>query len=168
MRILGIDPGLDTTGYGIVENKGGGFLLLEAGVIKTSPRDPIQERVKKIYRGVNALINQFKPQTLVLEKIYTHYKHPTTVILMGHSRGVVCLASGEKNIPLINYPAKRIKKAVTGNGNASKEQVQRMVQTILGLKESKVPVDVTDALAAAIAHSYITLNSNMTLGSKIS
>ncbi len=164
MRILGIDPGLDTTGYGIIDSKEGCFSLLEAGVIKTSPKDPIQDRVKKVYRGVNELIKRFKPDTLVLEKIYTHYEHPTTVILMGHSRGVVCLASGENNIPLINYPAKRIKKAVTGNGNASKEQVQRMVQTILGLEARKVPNDVTDALAAAIAHSYIFLNNNVTLG----
>jgi crossover junction endodeoxyribonuclease RuvC len=155
MRILGIDPGLDATGYGIIDEGDNSFMLLEAGIIKTSQKRPIEERLKKIYRAVNELIKRFKPHTLVTEKLYSHYRHPVTAILMGHSRGVVCLTSGENNIPLINYPAKRIKKAVTGNGNASKEQVQRMVQNILGLKETLIPNDVTDALAAAIAHSYI-------------
>ena len=165
MRILGIDPGLGTTGYGIIDAEKDKFRLLEAGVIQTSSKNSIQERLKKIYRGINELIQKFRPNALVLEKLYSHYKHPVTALLMGHSRGVVCLASGEKSIPLVNYPAKRIRKAVTGNGNASKEQVQRMVQNILGLSEMRVPNDVTDALAVAIAHSYI--KSRYKLGSKL-
>ncbi len=155
MRILGIDPGLDTCGYGIIEEEQKEFRLLEAGIIQTSSQKPIQERLKKIYRGVNELIKRFKPNILVLEKLYSHYKHPVTAILMGHSRGVICLTAGERAIPLVSYPAKRIKKAVTGNGNASKGQVQRMVQNMLGLGETQIPNDVTDALAIAIAHSYI-------------
>jgi crossover junction endodeoxyribonuclease RuvC len=154
MRILGIDPGLDTTGYGIIDDADPGISLLEAGVIKTSPREPIELRLKKIYRGVRGLIDKFKPKILILEKLYSHYRHPVTVILMGHGRGVVCLAAGERNIRVVSYPAKKIKKAVTGNGNASKEQVQRMVGSILGIKRANVPVDVTDALAAALTHSY--------------
>ncbi|MBI4335911.1 MAG: crossover junction endodeoxyribonuclease RuvC [Candidatus Omnitrophica bacterium] len=154
MRILGIDPGLDTIGYGVIDDDREAFDLLEAGVIKTSPKQPIETRLKKIYRGVTELINRYKPKILVLEKLYSHYKHPVTVILMGHGRGVICLAAGEKNIPLVSYPAKRIKKSVTGNGNASKEQVQRMVQGVLGVGQVKVPLDVTDALAAAMTHSY--------------
>lgn len=159
MRILGIDPGLDTTGYGIIEDSGDRFKLLEAGIIQTSPRQAIQKRLTKIYRGISALIKQYRPKALAIEKLYSHYKHPTTVILMGHSRGVVCLAAGETNIPLISYPAKRIKKALTGNGSASKYQVQRMVQGIFGLSEAKIPDDVTDALAVAITHSYISKSS---------
>ena len=155
MRIIGIDPGLDTTGYGIIEDNNERFKLLEAGIIQTSSSRPIQDRLKKLYRAINELIKKFRPNTLVIEKLYSHYKHPVTALLMGHSRGVVCLASGEKDIPLISYPAKRIRKAITGNGNASKEQVQRMVQNIMGLKQTNIPSDVTDALAAAIAHSYI-------------
>jgi len=161
MRILGIDPGLDTTGYGIIEESKDRFKLIEAGLIQTSPSKPIQDRLKKIHLGVNELIKKFKPNMLVLEKLYSHYKHPTTAILMGHGRGVICLTSGEKNIPLISYPAKRIKKAVTGNGNASKDQVQRMVQNILGLEQTEVPNDVTDALAIAITHSYVASNSRL-------
>lgn len=155
MRILGIDPGLDITGYGVIDDYRDEFRLLEAGVIKTSRARPLEQRLKKVYRGVSGLIKRYKPKILVLEELYSHYKHPTTVILMGHSRGVACLAGGENNIPIVSYPAKRIKKAVTGNGNASKEQVQRMVEKILGIDAVKVPLDVTDALATAITHSYI-------------
>lgn len=156
MRILGIDPGLDTTGYGVIEDKRNTCTLIEAGIIKTSSSQPIDKRLTKIYQGVNSLIGKFRPTTLVLEKLYSHYKHPITSILMGHSRGVVCLASGEKDIKLVSYPSKRIKKVVTGNGNASKEQVQRMVEHVLGLKEMDLPLDVTDALAIALSHIYIT------------
>jgi len=155
MRILGIDPGLETTGYGVIDATGAAITLLEAGVITTAAKQPIQDRLKKIYRAVSALIAQFGPSALALEKLYSHYNHPVTALLMGHSRGVVCLASGEHDIPLVSYPSKRIRKAVTGNGSASKEQIQRMVQHILGLAHTKVPLDVTDALAVAIAYCYI-------------
>lgn len=155
MRILGVDPGLDITGYGVIDEDKERFRLLEAGIIKTSPKQPIQQRLKKIYNGINEIINKYRPKALVLEELYSHYRHPVTVIMMGHSRGVVCLAGGEADIPVIDYSAKRIKKAVTGNGNASKEQVQRMVQNMLGIAETPIPLDVTDALAAAITHSYM-------------
>lgn len=155
MRILGIDPGLDTIGYGLIDDNKTKFELLEAGIIKTSAGQPIQKRLKKIYLGLTGLIKKYKPKILVLEKLYSHYRHPITAILMGHSRGVICLVAGQEEIPLISYPAKRIKKAITGNGNASKEQVQRMVQRLLGLGQTEVPYDVTDALAVAITHSYV-------------
>jgi crossover junction endodeoxyribonuclease RuvC len=153
MKILGIDPGLGTTGYGLIEDSS--FKVIEAGVIKTEPRTPIQSRLKKISESVSGLISEHKPAVLVLEKIFSHYKHPTTAILMGHARGAVCLACGTHNIKLVNYPSTRIKKAVTGNGHASKQQVQRMVQTILSLKDPPEPVDVSDALAMAISYCYI-------------
>lgn len=155
MRILGIDPGVGITGYGIIDDDKDKFRLLEAGVIKTSRARPLEQRLKKIYRGVSELIKRYKPKVLVLEELYSHYKHPTTAILMGHSRGAVCLAGGENNMPVISYPVKRIKKAVTGNGNASKDQVQRMIENILDLNAVKIPLDVTDALAVAITHSYV-------------
>jgi len=153
MRILGIDPGLDTTGYGIIE--GSNFKVIEAGVIKTESRTPIQTRLHKIYASLSAIINEYKPGVLVLEKIYSHYQHPTTAILMGHARGAVCLACGIHNIKLVNYPSTRIKKAITGNGQASKHQVQRMVQSLLNLKSAPEPVDVSDALAMAISYCFI-------------
>jgi crossover junction endodeoxyribonuclease RuvC len=153
MRILGIDPGLGTTGYGIIEDET--MAVLEAGVIKTQARTPIQARLKKISDALSDIISEFKPDVLVLEKIYSHYKHPTTAILMAHARGAVCLACGKHDIKLINYPSTRIKKAITGNGHASKVQVQRMVQNILHLKKAPEPVDVSDALAMAISYCYI-------------
>ncbi|MDD5449171.1 MAG: crossover junction endodeoxyribonuclease RuvC [Candidatus Omnitrophica bacterium] len=155
MRILGIDPGLDTTGYGIIDDEKDTFRLLEAGVIKTSGERPLEQRLKKVYLGITSLIKRYKPEVMVLEQLYSHYKHPTTAILMGHSRGAACLAGGEHNIPVVSYPAKRIKKAVTGNGSASKDQVQRMIEHILGLDPIDMPLDVTDALSVAITHSYI-------------
>ena len=153
MRILGIDPGLNATGYGIIEEKG--FKLIEAGVIRTGSRAPIQDRITKIFDEITGLIGDHKPSVLVLEKIYSHYKHPTTAILMGHARAMACLVCGKLDVKLINYPSTKIKKAITGNGHASKLQVQRMVQAILRLKEPPEPVDVSDALAMAIAYCYI-------------
>jgi len=153
MRILGIDPGLNATGYGIIEEKG--FKLIEAGVIRTGSNTPIQDRITKIFDEITGIIRDHKPSVLVLEKIYSHYKHPTTAILMAHARAMACLICGKLDVKLINYPSTKIKKAITGNGHASKLQVQRMVQAILRLKEPPEPVDVSDALAMAIAYCYI-------------
>ena len=153
MRILGIDPGLGTTGYGLIEDRT--FKVLEAGVIRTPPKTPIQERIEKIFDEISAIICEYKPAVLVLEKIYSHSKHPTTAILMGHARAMACLVCGKFDVKLVNYPSTRIKKAVTGNGHASKMQVQRMVQNILKLKEVPEPADVSDALAMAISYCYI-------------
>jgi len=153
MRILGIDPGLNITGYGIIEEKG--FKLIEAGVIRTGSNAPIQDRITKIFEEIAGLIGDHKPSVLVLEKIYSHYKHPTTAILMAHARAMACLVCGKLDVKLINYPSTKIKKAITGNGHASKVQVQRMVQAILQLKDPPEPVDVSDALAMAIAYCYM-------------
>jgi len=153
MRILGIDPGLGTTGYGIIE--GSNLKIIEAGIIRTQANTSIQSRLKKIFDGVSGIIKEHKPAVLVLEKIYSHYKHPTTAILMGHARAAVCLACGIDGVSLINYPSTKIKKTITGNGHASKKQVQRMVQDILKLKDIPEPADVSDALAMAIAYCYL-------------
>ena len=153
MRILGIDPGLAITGYGIIED--GNFKLIEAGVIRTKPNTPIQVRIEKIFDEISKIIGEYSPEVLVLEKIYSHYKHPTTSILMAHARAMACLVCGKLNVKLVNYPSTRIKKAVTGNGHASKTQVQRMVQSLLKLKTPPEPVDVSDALAMAISYCYI-------------
>jgi len=155
MIILGLDPALSITGYGVIQVKGSLIALREAGIIKTSAKEPAPKRLDKIYRGVIKLIEDTKPDCLVLEKIYSHYRHPTTSYVLGQARGVICLAAAEKNIPFFEYAATRIKKAIVGKGLASKSQVQRMVAGTLGLKNLPVYMDVTDALALAIAHSYI-------------
>jgi crossover junction endodeoxyribonuclease RuvC len=170
MRILGIDPGLGTTGYGLIEDPSISlgmvrgmvslsnhreFKVVEAGVIRTKANTPIQSRIKKIFDEIEGIIKEHNPSVLVLEKIYSHYKHPTTAILMGHARAMACLLCGKLDVRLVNYPSTRIKKVITGNGHASKEQVQRMVQTILKLKDLPEPVDVSDALAMALCYCYL-------------
>lgn len=156
MRVLGVDPGLGITGYGVIETSNGSMKLLEAGVIRTNAKDAIETRLSKIYNGLKGLINELKPQACILEELYSHYKHPRTVISMAHARGAVALLCAESKLKLIGYSPKRIRKAVLGNGNASKEQIQQMVQNLFRLKAAPQPVDVTDALALAIGHVYMT------------
>jgi crossover junction endodeoxyribonuclease RuvC len=157
MRILGIDPGLGITGYGVIEAESRVFTLLEAGVIKSSSRQTLPERLSRLHRSIQEIICEYHPRDLILEQLYSHYRHQMTAIAMAHARGVIALTAGEFNsLRLVNYSAKRIKKALTGNGNASKSQVQRTVQNILHLKKAPTSADVSDALALAIAHAYIT------------
>jgi len=155
MRILGIDPALTITGYGVIDLHKDRAELLEAGIITTSPKQKIQQRLEKIYRGVTKLISDTHPDVLVLEKLYAHYRHPTTAYLLGQARGVICLACALNNVTLVEYAATRVKKAVVGEGLASKYQVQRMVAGMLNLKELPKYMDVTDALALAIACAYM-------------
>jgi len=155
MIILGIDPALTITGYGVIQAKSNKLFLLEAGIIATSPKEKIEKRLERIYSGIIKLISDTKPDVLVLEKIYAHYRHPTTSYILGQARGVICLATAVKNIRLVEYAATRVKKAVVGEGLASKAQVQRMVADLLNINSLPKYTDVTDALAIAIAHSYI-------------
>ncbi|KJJ84074.1 crossover junction endodeoxyribonuclease ruvC [Candidatus Omnitrophus magneticus] len=154
--ILGVDPGLLKTGYGVINAESRTKLkLIEAGVIRTSPSSGISARVTDIFNNLSDIIKEHHPSALVLEKIYSHYAHPATSILMGHARGVVCLAAGVNHIRLVNYAATRIKKAVTGNGRASKIQIQRTVKAILNLNTCPKYNDITDALSMAISLVYI-------------
>lgn len=154
MIILGIDPALTVTGYGVIIVKSNVVSLLEAGIIKTSPRQILPERLDRIYKAVTKLLVENKPDVLVLEKLYAHYRHPTTAYLLGQARGVICLTCARENVPLVEYAATQVKKAVVGKGLASKYQVQRMVANILNLSTLPKYTDVSDALALAIAHSY--------------
>lgn len=154
MVILGIDPALSVTGYGVIDFTGNKFSLIEAGIIATSPKQEVAERLSKIHRMVRQLILDTLPDVLVLEKLYAHYRHPTTAYILGQARGVICLACALEKLPLVEYGATRVKKAVVGKGLASKYQVQRVVASLLGLKQLPKYTDVTDALALAIAHSH--------------
>lgn len=156
MIIVGIDPALAITGYGAVQVKGAALAIIEAGIIQTSAKEAVPKRLDKIYRGVLKLINDTRADCLVIEKIYSHYKHPATACILGQARGVICLAAVSKGIPLFEYSATRIKKAIVGKGLASKAQVQAMIAHTLGLKILPSYMDVTDALALAIAHNYIS------------
>ena len=158
-RILGVDPGLVITGYGVIQIPRNFLLgrseidLLEAGVIRTQRSAGIAQRLAKIYDALSEVVSELKPDVLAIEKLYAHYKHPATAILMGHARGVVCLLSGVKRVPLVNVASTHVKKSVTGQGHAGKAQIQRMVQHYLGLKNIPEPPDVADALAAAISYA---------------
>ena len=155
MRILGIDPGLGITGYGLIDACGNNVKLMEAGIIRSDAKDKIEKRIASIYKKVMNLIKDTLPEAVVLEELYSHYKHPKTSILMAHARGAICLAVKHQDVLLVNYPTTKIKKAITGRGRASKEQVQRTVTSLLGLKNPPEPFDVTDALALAITHANI-------------
>lgn len=156
MKILGVDPGLRVTGYAVVSLPVGGresdVDLIEAGVIRTpGPAAGIAARIHKIYESLSDLIGETRPDALVIERLFAHYKHPTTAILMGHVRGVVCLLSATCGVPLHSIASTQVKKTVTGQGHATKLQVQRMIQHSLRLKALPEPPDVADALAIALA-----------------
>ncbi len=154
MRIAGIDPALAVTGYGILEQCGTRLRLVEAGVIRTNARQSHPERLATIHRGIVSLIDEFAPDIMVLEKLYAHWRHPATAYVLGQARGVICLASAEHRLPLVEYGATRVKKAVVGQGHASKVQVQRMVVSQLGLTKTPRYHDTTDALALAMTHFF--------------
>ena len=153
-RIIGIDPGLNLTGYGIVEFSREDITLVEAGVIRLPPRrgDNLPVRLGSLFQELQEVIGEFRPGTVCLEEVYTHTSYPQTSVLMGHARGVICLAARLAGIPVVSLPAKRIKQSVTGNGSASKIQVQRAVQQFFSLSGTPHPPDVADALAAALCY----------------
>lgn len=155
MRILGIDPGLDRTGYGIIEvGNGNGPRLVEAGLIRTKAKEKLSRRLAMVAQGLEALIVQHKPDLMAVEDLYSHYKTPKPAILMGHVRGVVLGAAALSDIPVVSYLPTRVKRSVVGRGHASKAQVARLVRMRLRLAEGEtVPADVTDALAVALCYA---------------
>ena len=165
MRILGIDPGLNCTGYAVLDCRAkkvrlpakiaSGIVLIEAGIIRTSAKQNLAVRLKKIYSGLMELCKTYNPEVLSLEDLYSHYRNPQTAILMAHARGVIALVAAQMNMKLFNYSAKKVKKSVTGSGNARKMQVQKVIKEILRLKEEPNPNDVADAIALAITHINI-------------
>lgn len=156
-RILGLDPGLQTTGYGLLEFTDRGPRVVEAGVIRSAEgRDPadMAQRLKALYDGLCEVLDQWKPTAMAVEQLYAHYDHPRTAILMAHARGAYFLAGAQRNIPVISYAATKVKKLVTGSGRASKEQMQHAVARELGLPGPPEPHDVADALGIALCHYF--------------
>jgi len=150
MRILGIDPGLQVCGYACVEAERGEEKLIEAGVIRTERDNALEQRLQRIAEDAESLLEDFNPEVVAVEELYSHYAHPKTAILMGHARGVILQKCAGAGVEVRSFSATRIKKSITGNGRASKEQVQRTIQTILCLSELPEPNDVADAIAAAL------------------
>jgi crossover junction endodeoxyribonuclease RuvC len=154
-RVLGVDPGLNTTGYGVLEADGKRLRLCEAGVVRGKSRGSLTKRLREIHDGLTEVIATLKPEVMALEELYSHYARPRTAILMGHARGVICLAAAEAGLEVAHYSATRIKRILTGSGRAGKEQVQRAIQRELGLAALPEPFDVADALAVALCHCYL-------------
>jgi crossover junction endodeoxyribonuclease RuvC len=157
-RILGIDPGLQVTGYGVIEAGPRGPLVREAGIIKSAegraPAD-MAGRLLSLYNGIVEVLEQFRPGVMAVEQLFAHYDHPRTAILMAHARAVMMLAAAQRGLPVVSYNATLIKKTITGSGRASKDQIQRTIQRELGLARVPEPPDVADALAAALCHYYV-------------
>jgi crossover junction endodeoxyribonuclease RuvC len=154
---MGVDPGLVATGFGVLEVGPGGVTVCDAGVISTTTGQPLEARLNALHRAMHRIIELQGPGLLVVEDLYTEYKFPRTAILMGHARGVIYLAARQLGVAVVALAPSEVKRAMTGNGAAGKAQVQRAVQTVLGLKELPRPSHVADALGlAATGMSRVT------------
>lgn len=153
MVILGIDPGTHRTGYGLIRKNGRGWAHLENGLIAPPLKLPLPDRLQRIYQKIAELIEEFQPNEIALEDLF-FAKNAKSALKLGHARGVVMLAAAQHQIPVYEYPPAKIKQALSGFGQASKEQMQKMVKIHLKLKE--VPEEnASDALAVALCHSQI-------------
>jgi crossover junction endodeoxyribonuclease RuvC len=161
MRLMGIDPGLRLTGYACLDVADGprvragqareqGLSLVEAGVLRLRVGRAVSDRLLELDADLSEVLERLRPQCAAVEKLYAHYKHPTTAAVMGHARGVVLLGIRRAGVTLIELGATEVKKSLTGNGHASKAQVQGAVQAQLGLAARPEPADVADAIAIAM------------------
>lgn len=155
MRVLGIDPGLRLTGFGLVEVRPGAIepTLIEAGVFRLDPKATVADRLTQLAEDLAGVIATTRPDQLAVEKIYAHYAHPRTAIIMAHARGVILLCARQGGLETQELAATEVKKALTGNGHASKEQMQLAVQAQFRLPEPPSPPDVADAIAIATCHA---------------
>jgi crossover junction endodeoxyribonuclease RuvC len=160
-RVIGIDPGLNVTGYAVVEPRARGAYVLEAGVIRTKAAgDSMGGRLALIHEGLLEVLDAFPSAALALEQVHSHSRHPRTAILMAHARGVIMLAAALRGLPVHGYAAARIKKTLTGSGKAPKDQMQHAIKTELNLPMLPEPHDVADACAVALCHLQIARNLN--------
>lgn len=150
MFVLGIDPGLSITGYGVVKGPHPPKAIL-AGVIQTDADDPMPKRLSELHLGLTQVIADVRPEVIALETVFTN-RNLLTAISVGRASGVALLAAAQADIPVFEYVPTAIKSAVTGDGSANKKQVQEMVARLLNLDEAPKPADAADALAIAICH----------------
>ncbi len=153
MLILGIDPGSRVAGYGLVEEKNGALKAIAFGVIKPPPSDGLPKRLAHIFKTVAAVVEKYRPDEVAVEDVFFS-KNPRSALLLGQARAAAILPGLLENIPLYEYTALQVKKALVGNGHAQKTQVADMVCRLLGMKEIPKPLDITDALAIAICHIH--------------
>ena len=168
MDVLGVDPGLNVTGYAVLRADGGRVCILDAGVCRTSPNKPLAARLAQIESDLAELLSQHSPALMAVEKLYAHYRHPRTAVMMGHARGVILSVAGSHGIDVRGYSATQVKRFLTGNGRATKTQMQRAVMRELGLRNVPEPADVADALAVALccAHEAISKSGRIAVGDR--
>ena len=157
LRILGIDPGLINTGYGVIDVVDRGFEAVEGGVVRTKSSEPMEERLFSIYKMIRDVIAEFKPEAVAVEDL--HSRFAKTALLLGHARGVVVMAAGEAGIPVFNYQPTRAKNLVTGSGRADKDQVKQAIAAHLGTPDAAKNEHVADAFSIAIAHAIMAGSS---------
>jgi len=156
MRIMGIDPGIRVTGYGLIETAKGQPIFVAGGVICSDSKATFEDKLCNIFERIVSLLDEYNPEAVVVEDLYSHYSYPKTAILMGHVRGVIYLAAAQKGIPIAAYTASRVKQALAGRGSASKEQIQKAIQRFLNLNTPLECADVADALALAVGHYHMS------------
>lgn len=155
MIVLGVDPGTAITGYGVVSyGSRVSATLVECGVIRTSSKAPLPKRIREIYEGISALVLRFEPDVVSVEEVF-HGKNARSALTLGHARGAILLAASMQDVTIAEYSPRAIKKAVTGYGAATKEQVAYMVQRQLRLKTPPAPADAADGVAAALSHCLL-------------
>lgn len=153
MRVLGIDPGSETTGWGVVEGDGHNYHVVEYGAVKTAPRDRFAARLLTISDGIDGVIERLKPDSFSIEEAF-YATNVKVALKLGQVRGVALLAAERAKLQIFEYSPRLIKQTVVGYGNAEKHQVQEMVRVLLSLKELPEPHDAADALAIAICHFH--------------
>jgi crossover junction endodeoxyribonuclease RuvC len=152
MRLLGIDPGLLRTGYACVEVPVRSLepRLVEAGVLRIRAKGTLAERLRQLHDELDGVLQDLAPTRMAVESLFSHARFARTAIVMGHARGVVLLAAGRRELPVMELAPAEVKRAVTGRGNATKDQVRRAVMSQCGLRSLKGPSDVSDAVAIAL------------------
>lgn len=155
MVILGVDPALEVTGLAFVKSSPDRFNILHLREIRTDSKRELPQRLGLIFKELNLLIERYKPSVLVLEKIYSHYRHPLTASILGQVRGIVVLLAHQKSLKFVEYPSTQVRKALTSRGSASKEQLKRMVSYLCKLNKPLASQHLVDALALVIAHIHI-------------
>ena len=154
-RVLGVDPGLRTTGYGVIEiGEDGGVRLVEGGVLQPDATLPLERRLVQLHDAMTEVVRLVRPECMVVEELWSAYEHPQTAVLMGHARGVLALAAAAHGVPVHDLAHAAVKRALVGTGAATKAQVKGMVVRLLGLAAPPRPDDVSDALALALAYGY--------------
>jgi crossover junction endodeoxyribonuclease RuvC len=153
LTILGIDPGLDRTGYAVIRMPE--CRVIDAGVIVSQAPQPLPRRLVEIGAGLAEVLAEHRLDLVAVEDLFAHYRHPRTAILMGHARGVVLRAVADRGLPVASLPATKVKKLLTGNGHAGKPQIQRAVCSTFHLRKPPEPPDVADALAVAWCAAYL-------------